>query len=94
VQVLGGAASWAKNHTTIDEIWVIVQQVKEKYDNKCEEHTGARASMERLSCRVMYYGKVFDSLAQHHPEYVGLAWGAVKLVLMVRRTSCGVPAVH
>jgi hypothetical protein len=34
----------------------------------------------------MYYGKVFDTLAQHHPEYVALAWGAVKLVLMVSKS--------
>ncbi|KAH5267288.1 hypothetical protein HBI82_224860 [Parastagonospora nodorum] len=94
VQVVSVTASWAENHATIDEIWVIVQQVKEKYDKKCDERTGARASIERLSCRVMYYGKVFDSLAQHHPEYVALAWGAIKLVLMVRRTSCDVPEVH
>jgi hypothetical protein len=93
VQVVGGAASWAEDHTTIDEIWSIVQQVKQKYDDDSKEHTGARAWMERLSCRVMYYGKVFDTLAQHHPEYVALAWGAIKLVLMVRRTSSGVSAI-
>ena len=33
----------------------------------------------------MYYGKVLDMLAQHHPEYVALAWGTVKLVLTVSR---------
>jgi hypothetical protein len=63
VRVAGGAAVWADNHATIDEIWITVQQV---------------------SCRIMYYGKVLDVLAQHHPEYVALAWGAMKLVLMVR----------
>jgi hypothetical protein len=31
----------------------------------------------------MYYGPVFDMLSQHHPEYVALAWGSVKFVLMV-----------
>jgi len=35
----------------------------------------------------MYYGKVLDMLAQHHPEYVALAWGTVKLVLTVRLVS-------
>lgn len=35
----------------------------------------------------MYYGGVLDALSQHHPEYVALAWGAVKFVLMVRIRS-------
>ncbi|EDU51595.1 hypothetical protein PtrSN002B_010849 [Pyrenophora tritici-repentis] len=30
----------------------------------------------------MYYGKVLDTLAQHHPEYTALAWGAIKILLM------------
>ncbi|KAG9190518.1 hypothetical protein G6011_08606 [Alternaria panax] len=29
----------------------------------------------------MYYGKIMDTLAQHHPEYVALVWGAMKFVL-------------
>ncbi|KAF4918591.1 hypothetical protein CGCVW01_v008727 [Colletotrichum viniferum] len=35
-----------------------------------------------FSSRVMHYGKVLDTLAQHHPEYVGLVWGIIKFVLM------------
>jgi len=31
----------------------------------------------------MYYGNIFDVLAQHHPEYVALAWGAMKFLLVV-----------
>jgi len=31
----------------------------------------------------MYYGKIMDTLAQHHPEYVALVWGAMKFVLIV-----------
>jgi hypothetical protein len=84
VRVAGGAAVWAENHATIDDIWITVQQVKEKYDDMSKEHRGARKWLEKLSCRIMYYGKVLDVLAQHHPEYVALAWGAMKLVLMVR----------
>ncbi|KAH7084903.1 hypothetical protein BKA63DRAFT_4973 [Paraphoma chrysanthemicola] len=68
--------------SNIEDVMKVVQDAKQKYENGHKEHTGARAWLEKLSCRVMYYGKVFDSLAQHHPEYVALAWGAVKLVLM------------
>lgn len=35
----------------------------------------------------MYYGRVFDTLAQHHPEYVALAWGTIKLVFVVYTTG-------
>ncbi|THY86903.1 hypothetical protein D6C93_07734 [Aureobasidium pullulans] len=34
------------------------------------------------SSRIVYYSGVLDALAQHHPEYVSLAWGAIKFVLM------------
>lgn len=39
-----------------------------------------------FSKRVHYYGKIMDVLVQHHPEYVSLAWGAMKMVFGV---SCG-----
>lgn len=42
-----------------------------------------RQLLEKLALRIMHYGKVMDSLAQHHPEYVALVWGAFKFVLMV-----------
>ena len=47
--------------------------------------TAKTESLERLSSRIMYYGKVMDTLAQHHPEYVALVWGAMKLILTVCR---------
>ena len=31
----------------------------------------------------MYYGNIFDVFAQHHPEYVALAWGAMKFLFVV-----------
>ncbi|KAK4204695.1 hypothetical protein QBC40DRAFT_261326 [Triangularia verruculosa] len=35
-------------------------------------------------CRTtLHYGQVMDTLAQHHPEWVSLAWGTVKLFLMI-----------
>jgi hypothetical protein len=61
----------------------VVETAKRKYDEKCKDHTGMRQSLEKISSRIMYYGKVLDVLAQHHPEYVALVWGAVKFVLVV-----------
>ena len=36
-----------------------------------------------FSRRVAYYGNVLDVMVQHHPEYVSLAWGSLKLVFGV-----------
>ncbi|KAF4829591.1 hypothetical protein CGCTS75_v006444 [Colletotrichum tropicale] len=38
--------------------------------------------LQVFSSRVVYYGQVLDTLAQHHPEYVGLVWGIIKFVLL------------
>jgi hypothetical protein len=59
------------------------KQAKKMYDDATNHHSESRVWLERCSSRIMYYGKIFDTLAQHHPEYIALAWGAVKLVLMV-----------
>ena len=51
----------------------MVETAKTEYDGKSRgrKHTGMRQSLERLSSRIMYYGKVMDTLAQHHPEHLG-----------------------
>ena len=36
-----------------------------------------------FSSRVMHYKSVMDTLAQHHPEYVSLVWGAMKFLFVV-----------
>jgi len=35
----------------------------------------------------MYYGVIMDTLSQHHPEYVSLAWGAIKFLFIVGKIS-------
>jgi len=44
----------------------------------------AQLHLAAFSSRVMYYGVIMDTLSQHHPEYVSLAWGAVKFLFVVR----------
>ncbi|KAF5013873.1 hypothetical protein FDECE_154 [Fusarium decemcellulare] len=36
----------------------------------------------RLSSKILFYGQILDVISQHHPEYVALAWGMVKFLLM------------
>jgi hypothetical protein len=78
---------WANSHADAEAILEAVQEAKQKYHDESKSHSGTRAWLEKFSGRVMYYTKVFDALAQHHPEYVALAWGSVKFVLMVRLSS-------
>ncbi|KAJ8131882.1 hypothetical protein O1611_g1744 [Lasiodiplodia mahajangana] len=39
-----------------------------------------RECIEAFSERLLYYGNIMDVLVQHHPEYVSLAWGAMKFI--------------
>jgi len=67
------------------DVFSVVENAKKDYEDKSKQdkHAEMRQSLERLSARIMYYGKVMDTLAQHHPEYVALVWGAMKFVLTV-----------
>ena len=70
---------------SIKDVFSVVETAKKDYEDKSrqEKHAETRQSLERLSARIMYYGKIMDTLAQHHPEYVALVWGAMKFVLIV-----------
>lgn len=46
----------------------------------------ARKWLAALSSRIQFYGTVLDVFAQHHPEYVALAWGSIKFLLTVRKS--------
>jgi hypothetical protein len=72
---------------SIQDVCAIVEKAKTRYINKSVNQSGARKWLEKLSGRIMHYAPVLDALAQHHPEYVALAWGAIKFVLMVRHAK-------
>lgn len=59
-----------------------VAAAKEKYDQRTKD-SKARNWLSYFSSQVTYYGQVLDVLAQHHPEYVSLAWGTMKFVFIV-----------
>ncbi|KAL9044387.1 MAG: hypothetical protein Q9214_002470 [Letrouitia sp. 1 TL-2023] len=40
-----------------------------------------RRCIAELSKRICYYGNVMDVFVQHHPGYVALAWGTMKLAV-------------
>ncbi|KAL3291767.1 Nacht domain protein, partial [Colletotrichum asianum] len=51
------------------------------YSNQA--HSKAWKWARRLSEKILYYGHILDIISQHHPEYVALAWGAMKFLLGV-----------
>jgi hypothetical protein len=78
---------------SVKDVVAVVETAKKDYEDNSrqQKHADMRQSLERLSSRIMYYGKVMDTLAQHHPEYVALVWGAMKFVLMVCQTMLKPP---
>lgn len=71
--------AWIRAQTNVQDVLDTVQKARALYT--LNNATKARRHVVALSSRIHYYGGVFDALAQHHPEYVALAWGAIKFVV-------------
>lgn len=72
---------FAKQSTTLQDLENVVKTARDNYAFTRTKKAGKW--LERVSSRLMYYGNIFDVLAQHHPEYVALAWGAMKFLFIV-----------
>jgi hypothetical protein len=81
----------AHRAASLEDFQRTVTDVKLKYDN---QHKDDKVSkwLRKCSSRVQFYGNIMDVLVQHHPEYVSLAWGAMKVLFVVSNPS-GRPAV-
>lgn len=60
-----------------------VEEAKAEYENRSQKGKPWEWLLA-FSSRVMHYKIVMDTLSQHHPEYVSLAWGAIKFLFVVR----------
>lgn len=68
--------------SSLQDVQDAVAVAKTKYEStKANEKTSKW--LGKLAVRLNYYGNIFDVLAQHHPEYVALAWGSMKFLIMV-----------
>jgi hypothetical protein len=76
-------AKWLNGSNTIFDAEQAVLTAKQQYERKSPK-SRARKWLASCSSRLMYYSVIMDTLAQHHPEYVSLAWGAVKFLFIVR----------
>jgi predicted nucleotidyltransferase component of viral defense system len=65
-----------------------VAQSLAKYEAS-QTHTAARKWLHKVALRIQFYGNVLDVIAQQHPEYVSLAWGAIKFLLQVWTSQLG-----
>ncbi|KAK1483149.1 hypothetical protein CABS01_02885 [Colletotrichum abscissum] len=46
-------------------------------------NSSIQAGLQQFCKSTLHYAAVMDTLAQHHPEWVSLAWGTMKLLLMI-----------
>lgn len=78
----------AQGFTGMQDVMTIVNEAKQKYETRLDH--GARKWLARFSWKVMFYSNILDMFVQHHPEYAALAWGAMKILFVVRmcKRSC------
>ncbi|KAF5484808.1 hypothetical protein CGCS363_v014092 [Colletotrichum siamense] len=68
-------------HNSIQDVKLALDKALEEYQKKAKG-SKVRDWLAKCSSRVLYYGAVFDTFSQHHPEYVSLAWGAFKFLFI------------
>ncbi|PMD40231.1 hypothetical protein L207DRAFT_487928 [Hyaloscypha variabilis F] len=66
--------------TSPDSLIDLLSHAKSKYENQptCK----ARKWLDIFAGKVVYYGTVLDVMVQQYPQYVSLAWGAMKFLFM------------
>jgi hypothetical protein len=79
-------AKWLSASNTIFDVEQAVISAKQKYENRSPK-SRARKWLSSCSSRLMYYSVIMDTLSQHHPEYVSLAWGAIKFLFIVSKKT-------
>ncbi|KAF5021261.1 hypothetical protein F66182_6659 [Fusarium sp. NRRL 66182] len=70
-----------KQSSTLEDVTNTVTDAFSKYEAKAEA-SKTRTWFQKVSESICHYGKVLDVFVQHHPEYVSLAWGLMKLLFI------------
>lgn len=71
---------WQAN-SKVEDVVDAIKDAESKYRGRPTGKAWKWAS--RLSSSIMFYSQVLDALAQHHPEYIALAWGTLKFLFIV-----------
>lgn len=67
---------------SMEDVEGLVTATIQKYE-AAKASSKVREWLERTSEIICHYGTILDVFVQHHPEYVSLAWGAMKLIFGV-----------
>ena len=78
----------ARQASSMEEVQSAVADAKARYDTG-RQNNKVRIWLSKLSTRIGYYGNIMDVLVQHHPQYAALAWGAMKVLFVVRPWAFG-----
>ncbi|OBT88776.1 hypothetical protein VE02_02395 [Pseudogymnoascus sp. 03VT05] len=66
--------------SNLEDVSNVLLKARVKYETS--KKSRARVWLSKFSARVVHYGKIIDVMAQHHPEYVSLVWGAMKFLFI------------
>ncbi|KAL9112820.1 MAG: hypothetical protein Q9227_002897 [Pyrenula ochraceoflavens] len=72
---------WLSNKDSLQDVEDALLEAKARYDSRTSSR--ARQQINRVSAGLMYYANIMDMLVQHHPEYVSLGWGTMKLTFVL-----------
>ncbi|KAF5013003.1 hypothetical protein FDECE_950 [Fusarium decemcellulare] len=67
--------------SSIEDVHKVVASSLAKYETRVES-SKPRKWLQRCSEMICHYSTVLDVFAQHHPEYVSLVWGSVKVLFI------------
>ena len=73
----------ARQASCMEDVQSAVTDAKARYDSGRQNHN-VSMWLSKLSTRIGYYSNIMDVLVQHHPQYAALAWGAMKVLFVVR----------
>lgn len=71
-----------KNVTSMDDILQTVDGARKDYEIS-RSNGKLKQKLTKFAGLLHHYGTIIEVFSQHHPEYVALAWGAMKFLLVV-----------
>ncbi|KAK1701990.1 hypothetical protein BDP67DRAFT_585715 [Colletotrichum lupini] len=66
---------------SMNDVQSAVESARQEYQTK-SKGSKTQSALTTCSSRIMFYGAIFDTFSQHHPEYVSLGWGALKFLFV------------
>ncbi|KAK5050929.1 hypothetical protein LTR84_003488 [Exophiala bonariae] len=65
----------------IEDVQLAASSARSRYE-RGRGNSKVRNCLASFSQKVLHYGKVLDVFVQHHPEYVSLVWGSMRILFM------------